>query len=300
MQTFLTRTSIFFALGFCIIFGYHYAIYQLLLSDTDHYVIKGNISTIVIGDSHTETSIDETHFTGLKNYSYKGESIFLIYYKLQKLLQTNSNIDEVLLSFSYHSLNDFQDTKLQALYYEYYWLLDKEGYTQVNITLDNLSIALKDMSGRLYQWLIAHIKNNSFHLLTGGYRGLDMRNLNEDSSHKRILKHYYESDEITTQKYSAVQEQYLDKIIQLCLDKNISLTFINTPLHQSYLDNIPQRYIDEYYSHIETLRTAHQNNIKLLDYKDAVTDDGLFHDGDHLTIEGGKRFMDLLKRDLSS
>ncbi len=300
MNTFIYRIIVFFTIGFFIVAGYHYAIYRLALYDTSHYKIKNNVLTVVIGDSHTETSINDSQFNNLQNYSYKGESIFLSYYKLKQLLDINPEIKNVLLAFSYHSLNKFQDDKLQPLLYDYYWLLDKEGFQQVTFSLDNLNMILKNMNGRLYQWLISIIKGEKYHLLTGGYRKLEVDKLSEESSQKRILKHYFKKDEKTTQKYSALQTEYFNKIIQLCADKNIKLSFINTPLHPSYYNNIPQQYIVEYYARIDNIKNKRPNLITLFDFKNLINTDELFHDGDHLNGEGGKYFMRALNKKLLS
>ena len=298
MNTFIYRTTLFLTLGFFIVLGYHYTIYHILLCDRDYYKINDNVLTVVLGDSHTETSINDELSGDLQNYSYKGESLFLSYYKLKQLLEVNPQIKNVLLSFSYHSLNKFQDDKLKLLLYDYYWLLDREGFQQVKYSLDNLNLVLKDMNGRLYQWIISNIKQENFHLFNGGYRKRDEHNLSEAGSHKRILKHYFSEDKKTTQEYSALQKKYLNKIVQLCVDKNLKLSFINTPLHQSYYSNIPQQYISKYYSHVNAIKNSHPGLIALLDFKNAMTADKLFHDGDHLNGEGGKYFMEMLNKKL--
>ena len=298
MKTFIYRTTFFLALCLLIVAGYHYSIYRLFLSNDSFYKINDGASIVVVGDSHSETAINDELTKDLQNYSYKGESIFLIYYKLKKILDVNPQINKVLLSFSYHSLNDFQDTKLPSLLYEYYWLLDMEGLRSVSPSIDNLNMILKDMNGRLYQWLTSNIKRNDYHLLTGGYRRLDIHNLSEESSHERILKHYYEADRVTTQKYSDIQKIYFDKIVSLCVEKNIQLSFINTPLHKSYYSNIPQQYISSYYSLVDDIKNNHPDMITLLEFRDTVTADNLFHDGDHINAQGGKIFMEALNKKL--
>ncbi len=298
MNTFIYRTTIFFTLGFFIVTAYHYAIYRLILCDENYYRINNDTFTVILGDSHTETSINDTQLSSIQNYSYKGESIFLNYYKLKQLLAINPQIKNVILSFSYHSLNKFQDEKLQLLLYDYYWLLDAEGLQSARLSLDNLNIVLKDMNGRLYQWLISNIKQKSYHLFTGGYRKLDVNNLSDKSSRKRILKHYFKNDEESTQEYSALQTKYLNKIIQLCVDKGIKLILINTPLHQSYYSSIPLQFKTKYYSRIEHLKNDHPNFITHYDFKNTITADKYFHDGDHLNGEGGKIFLETLNKKL--
>lgn len=291
MNTFINRTALFLSSCLFIVVVYHYSIYRVILGDNSYYKINDDVSIVVVGDSHSETAIDDTRTQKLQNYSYKGESLFLIYYKLKRLIEVNPQIKKILLSYSYHSLNKFQDTKLPSLLYEYYWLLDKEGLQEAEPSIDNLNMVLKDMNGRFYQWAMANIKQKQYHLLTGGYRPLDVSNLNDEGSHKRILKHYYDEDKVTTQKLSEIQERYLDKIIRICIVNGIKLEFINTPLHRSYYSNVPQQYISSYYSNIESIRNNHPDMISLLDFRDTVTEDKYFHDGDHLNIEGGKVFM---------
>jgi len=298
MNQFIHRAFIFSFFGLLIVFGFHYAIFSLILSNKDYYLVNEGVTTIVLGDSHTETSIDSSNFNHLQNFSYKGESLFLSYYKLQRLLEVNPYIDNVLLSFSYQSLNDIQDEKLELLLYNYYWLLDWEGIQRINPTSTNMSIILKDMNGRLYQWLISSIKQSNYHLIAGGYRKLETNVLNSKSTQKRILYHYYTDNKVELQNTSTLQITSLEKIIQLCVNRGIKLTFINTPLHTSYYSNIPEQSISSYYSLIDQLKTKYPDVIAHLDFNNAVTADAYFHDSDHLNGKGGKIFMELLKKKL--
>jgi hypothetical protein len=300
MRDFIYRAFLFLVVGLFIVFGYNYTIYRLLLSDISQYVVEDGVTTIVIGDSHTETSIDGELLNRLQNYSYKGESLFLGYYKLKRLLEANSQIENVLLAFSYHSLNEFQDGNIQSLLYAYYWLLDWEGAQQIKPTLDNIHIILRDVGGRLYQWVISIIKQKEYHLLTGRYREMNMDNLDDDTSQKRIIEHYYIEGKKRTQEYSSLQMMYLEKIIQLCVDRDIKLIFINTPLHKSYYSNIPEKYISRYYSLVADIENRHPGLVTHLDFKDAVTADEHFYDGDHLNAEGGIYFMKILNKRLQS
>lgn len=300
MNQFIHRTLIFLFFGLLIVFGFHYAIYGLILSNDDHYVINDEITTIVLGDSHTETSIDNDDFSNLQNYSFKGESLFLSYYKLKRLLDVNPHINHVLLSFSYHSLNEFQDEKLELLLYNYYWLLDWSGIRLISPTSANIDIILKDMNGRLYQWAISNIKQSHYNLITGGYRKLETNTLNNESAQKRIFYHYYADNKTALQNTSTLQKSSLIKIVQLCVDRGVKLTFINTPLHTSYYSNIPEHYISSYYSLIDQLETKHPDVITHLDFKNAVTVDAYFYDSDHLNDKGGENFMKLLKKKLQA
>jgi len=298
MRAFVYRTGLFLALGLILVSCYHYAIYRLLLSNTRHYALDDGITTIVLGDSHTETSIDDQYFPNLRNFSFRGENLYFSYYKLKRILDTNPQIENVLLSFSYYSLNEFHDDVPPVFLLDYYWLLDPEGIKTIDPTLRDADMILKDMSSRFVRWLLSRIERSEFHLLNGGYRKLDTSNLNEASSAKRISGHYFKENSAEAQEQSALQILYFEKFIQLCREKGVRLVFINTPLHHSYYTKIPAEFVSKYYSLVADIQRRHPGTTTLLDLKESVINDELFHDGDHLNSEGGVHFMKILNKRL--
>ena len=299
MVRFIKRVLIFILSSLLVVFTYHFLIFKLILSDNNYYKVDQHITTLVLGDSHTETAVNDGISENIKNLSFKGESVFFTYYKLKKIFEANSHIENIVLGFSYHSLNQFQDSKFQSLLYEYIWLLNSDGVHMMDFSVSNMRMLLKNINSRFYDRLMASLKGVEFKLLGGGNRQLEIDKLSEATSKKRIQKHYIQDDGVTAQGYSVLQQRYFDKIITLCVERGVRLVLLNTPLHSSYYSNVPNQFIDEYYAMINALKLRYPNLLLNLDYYNLVASNQLFYDGDHLNSKGSSYFMRIFLKDLA-
>ncbi len=111
----------------------------------------------------------------------------------------------------------------------------------------------------------------------------------DSTSISQIIKHrYYNGNKI--RRFSKIQLYYLGKIVELCKEKGISLTAINTPLHSYYYKNVPKEYKNKI--------TEIVNSYKL-DYIDLTTgiinDEYIWKDGHHLIDLAREKFLIKLK-----
>ena len=298
MDVFLRKTALFLFSALIVILVFHYAIYRSILLNDDFFVMEDYIDIVVLGDSHTETSVSDKPALGLKNLSFRGESLFLTYYKLKQILKVNPHVKNVVLAYSFHSLSEFQDNQLEKVLKDYYWLLDKEGLSYVDYNVNNIDAILKEANSQLFKWSLSYIKNTPYFLLTGGYRKMEVLNLSKKTSAKRIDGHYFKNSGKEVQNISSLQEEYLEKIVRLCVDSNISLTFLNTPLHTSYYENIPPVFVSKHYEKMEGYAASYPANVHYLDLSWIIKKDEYFHDGDHLNNIGGPVFQSALVKKL--
>ena len=103
--------------------------------------------------------------------------------------------------------------------------------------------------------------------------------LDLDQMRKRIQEQFYENGEVITTSESNIE--YLDKIIALLHERLVKLTILNTPLHDKYIESIPEKYINLYHEYIN------RNQLELYDFKDlALPDSYYLPDADHVNYNG--------------
>ena len=94
---------------------------------------------------------------------------------------------------------------------------------------------------------------------------------------------YYENK--TIRGYSAINIKYLIKINALCKENGVDLTLLGTPLHNQYVEEVPESFKDIYSELIK------QNGLQIIDFDDLELEDHHFlPDGDHLNSGGCRLF----------
>src|SRR6266545_1841324 len=76
------------------------------------FILNSDVHGLIIGDSHTMTSLNPGMLPSFVNFSQMVESYFYTYYKLKHLLEKNPQIKTVVLGYSYHNLVISQDRSI--------------------------------------------------------------------------------------------------------------------------------------------------------------------------------------------
>ncbi len=293
MKKFLLRILSFVLFFLAISTCCYIILIHSLYARPNYHEINQNNTIVVFGDSHTEAAFDASLVEGITNLSMRAETLFFTYYKIRRVLEVNQHIDHAIVSFSYHSLNEFQDKKFINLLGNYHWLLDLEGYVSNQLEPKILKIIAEDTASRLYKWFTSTIKGNKFTLVEGGYRKLDWHYVTEDVINKRIRHHFVHESNNAQQAHSTLQLKYLYKILDLCKEKNITLTLLNTPLHPDYLAKVLDTSKSRFQRIIEDI-LAKYPDVYYLNFEDLVENKNYFSDADHLNFEGSKVFTENL------
>jgi hypothetical protein len=114
----------------------------------------------------------------------------------------------------------------------------------------------------------------------GGYsEHFTSLSLNESFITERIRTQYFQKGQL--RDFSDNNIRYFYSIAEFCSKNGISLVILNTPMHSSYKEKIPRKFVDKYYSIIK------DNNLNVIEFKDLVPGDEEFlPDGDHLKGTG--------------
>ena len=265
----------------------------------NNWILKGiilppNISTIVCGDSHTQTAIDDSILSDCINLSNSSEHYLYSHSVLNLTLQNNPQIKRVILGISYHSFGEFYDKyifgeKSKYMYSKYLPILDKETLDDLyrNNPLE-LTLQFPNTLKKIAK-SIKYSKYNQFPFYGAFYKSY-RSNLNDSRIGKAIQRHYY-NEVGNQQEYSFMQKKYLNRIINLCFINDVDLILINTPVSIEYKKNIPKKIIMNYYNTLDSL----ENKFVFWDFNDLKVEDKCYGDGDHLNYLGAGILSPLIR-----
>ena len=266
--------------------------YWLIQLTSINFPSKKNL--LVLGDSAPECAINDNIFKRSVNFSAPAESYYYSYLKLKKILETKQSIDTILLSFSPHNIFDntwFESqSNIQHNFCRYYpfmniydfrFLLESHPqsviYSLRPIVLQSLKNIFRKITG-----------DNVLQL--GGFTSLDLDRL-EDALQSlkdgkaikdfRLPKDLYPTN---------VEIVYLNKILQLCNEKQVKLILINLPKRVELLRH--KRY------GMEEFQKAYNTEFSQLDYFDFSSmpmEDEMYADLLHLNKEGSSYFSNFLE-----
>lgn len=259
-------------------------------------------TTLILGDSHTQTGLNDSIIDHSVNVSFHGEHYLYTYYKLKKIIEQNPQINQVILGFGYHNLSELSDKRLfdtdktSRSYSRYFMLLDKEGIMkaknaslnwQVNFLKHQFHIPfqLKMESGLLKSTLTNTPISFSNFPFIGKFHNSNRNNFT--TLEYEIHNHYYKKDKKTLLNTSALSFEYLMKICEYLDSNNIQLTLINTPLYSDYQNRIPEKFISHHEKCLKKLKNEH-SNLVFYNFDRLIVNKNQFGDGHHLNAIGAK------------
>lgn len=329
MYNFIKKTFLFTVLSIIILIiaGKLYLDnYLSIIYSERAFKLPNDVYTIFFGDSHCLTTFNPEIIDNSFNAGKDSESLFHTFYKIKALLQSNPQTKKVVLSYSYNNLALAEN--VNVLYSErYYSLFDEAGkstvltasngyllrfeYGSINKYPQKAIASLKHFGNASFLWLkydfgfpidandylnffVSMLKNSpdlySHPLFQGVYKSTKS-NLTKSVIDRAIKMHYHFENE---ENESKIMIESLFKIAELCEKMGTQLILINTPLHSSYIDNIPKYYIHLHENVLIKLQNKY-SNIQYYDFSSVNYPDSLFGDGDHLNYHGIARFSEETK-----
>lgn len=260
-----------------------------------YLIHKGSIENLFIGSSMFRQGLDAKILdeNGMDNYilSYNGNNPTLELWEIKYLLKNNVKIKNIYMDMYAYSLTSapsISDSKLLMEVdlqgkYELYKLLNSEW----NFS-DFYNIFVLKNTDLLLTWPIYFKLVNSTYYKGGihtGKDGIDRQKLNS-------LEMIKES-EVKEENIEAINE-----IITICKDKNINLSFIETPKSERMINDANYQTLMERYQNI-----LKENQVKYFLAKDTsknISDDSYnFFDLIHLSNSGREKYsrnlIDFLK-----
>jgi hypothetical protein len=245
-----------------------------------------NFSILIIGDSHSQTSLNPDLFLDAKNIAQSKEPYALTFWKLKHILQSNK-IDTLLIGFSHHNISSFNDYKFSdkkwsnQLFKRCYVIEDFHSIKQ------KIHVDYFDFYKIMIQQTCIYPKVNHFNFI-GSYRSHDRSNISD--SIESSSRHYMRNNQELG--VSEISISYLDSIISLCNHNSITPIIIVSPVHKSYYKRIPK----EISIRFETiLNDLDAEGVIVIDKSNSIYYDNEFYNSDHLNTKGSFRFSKEIK-----
>jgi hypothetical protein len=248
-----------------------------------------SVHTIIIGDSHTETALNDTLLSNTRNFSKSAETYIFSISKARAIIRDNHGIEKIIISFGYHNLaaenysaNYFDDWGIRFLSRYCYLMRIDELWNVVKSCSRN---AVKKMN-RCFSTMLSIVLTKSRHDAIhdpqyGGYYFLVRDKLEKDMARQDSLASA-PPDEF---RASWIQQKYLNEIIELCRKYQIEPVLLNAPVHP-YYRRFTARERDYYYRYVGD----HLKGACLLDYSNLALPDSCYGDLTHLNYRGARVF----------
>jgi len=271
-----------------------------------NYELHKNITTLFVGDSHTQYGISDIGEKNYINLGYRSEKYIWTYNKLKKILESNSQLKKVFLSVSLHSFGAanhraLKGDKLTFFLSRYCQLIDADAIVNLlkisRFQSDIFYCALKKGIGfpfegfNDFRYLISlksGKRTRDVFPFWGAFNNTDKKLNKLDLDIKPTLKRHFDKN-----RFSPIQEKYFNKIIQLCYENNIEINLISFPVTQKYLQNVPKIFVKKFEQMIELATPRVSSHINLIN---SFRNTGDFKDFDHLNKFGALKVSELLKR----
>jgi hypothetical protein len=287
MKKFIGKIIMYLSIVTIIIISFSGGIY--FIQSKASFELPYNKNILVVGDSHTQCSIDDNVFCRSVNVSQGGTAYFYSYCKIKKFLSQNKHIDTILLSFHYSALtsntNDgwlHNENAIKGKIPHYLTLLDKDDIAIfANKKLSFIKAVLRPPYVLVFKFLVkkGHISYEDLDI--GKPVKIKWHKLQEDITHNSNKQKVEETD------ISFYQKEYLLKIINLCKSENVELILINPP-----------SYKPEIYGNIGKLNDyckVYLPDVKYLDYSAFPLSDSCYGDIGHLNYKGVEIFSKYLQ-----
>lgn len=270
-----------------------------------------NINTVVLGDSQSQTAFNDSLTANAVNYSHNSEHFFLTYNVLKLIVKNNPQIRTLILGCSFHSISAFNERYLfgernkpdnfsKLFYPRYFSMLDNES--KLFLIERNLPGVIKSFRGIALDMITSFTENYSKYQdypFVGRYYPGRVRTFNDSLIKESVVWHFYsDSTETQLEEFSSLQSEYLEKIISFCKEHDIKVILLNTPVHELYYKQIPEKYMSHYYSYMKELEK--NDNVTLYDYYNYKLPDEYFGDGNHLNRTGASVFTPMIMNRINS
>lgn len=263
------------------------------------FLLSKDTNILIAGDSHLEMTVNPDLLPHSANISISGENYFYTYYKLRHFLARNPQVSTVVLGFSWHNFpKKYQESFLfgeeRSKVEQYFPLLDREGKLSVfNFKSSylvpwfryTLGLPLKlYLDQVLSRSLLGQKLSRESFTFYGGYK-LNNKSVIDKVKTNEKLKAYYQDEYGVASESSSLMIDYLDKILKMCMEKNVRVVLFNTPVQNDYLEGIPTRSIKS----LDTIRSnllSKHSNVIYIDYSNFTLPTNYFYDSDHVNSYG--------------
>lgn len=275
MKLFLKKLLYFFiAILIYFIFNFCYNFYF------ENFPKNIDKNIVFIGDSHMRYSVIPDSFSSSINYGLNSDLLIAQYWKIDELKE--QNIDTIIISLGYHTFKEDNiaffkrtDGVVDELLNRYILITEGDIFRYVNF------------NGKLLNCIFNKIKKPIFNY---DYQGsfVGKTEIMKDKAKSAIWRHWAHNE-----SFNQNTIKLIENIIKKCQKLNTKIFYIFPPVSKDFKNKIPVDVTKKTDDYLNTLR----NRRLLIDFKTNFND-SMFFDGDHLNVNGAKKYTHLLKNNI--
>lgn len=273
------------------------------------------ITTLIVGDSHPQTSINPALLPGAKSITEGAEGYFFSYYKLRHFLNHNPQVRRVVLGFSYQNLartyqERFITSEQHATHFleKYFVLLDEDGRERVRTWSANkrpyyinlfkftngLPIQVYRDRDLLRKAVGAPLRRTDILFFGEGFYYGETSRVEEQQMLTKA-RQYFLGENGQYSGISTVSVEYLRKTVRLCEGRGVDLYLCNMPLHARFKELIPRQALVDFVR-VKDQLVAMSPRVRYINLVNEPLPTASFRDGDHVNSVGAKAVTEKLSR----
>lgn len=242
-----------------------------------------DVTAVMMGDSHAMWSINDQEVPGLRNIALNAEGYKYSYLKLKRVLSQQPHVKRVYLGAGYHNLSAYYDDYIFGGSFKFF----VNRYLAVLSAKDYAELFMKDpleflrlTKHAIVDGLKPGLKGQCE--LYGTFPDEKQEQVYDPKSMARRVQSQF-FDEGRLLGVSSSNLHNLQAIVDLCREKGVALTLVNTPIHQDYARAIPGPFREQLSQFVRFHR------LEYYDFADFQLPDSAFlPDGDHLNSLGAQ------------
>lgn len=263
---------------------------RLWLRHGDFYKLNPTTRTIILGHSQTECGLNDSLISHAQNFSQGGEAYFYTYLKLQKLLDDNKGVKNVLLSYANNQIDERMDKWIWGAEYMYQYYPKYScmmNGSDLKLLLSGNPKTLLNSETKFLREAVSFAISRKSSMIEdrnwGGYLYLEREKVDS------LLGTNYlnEQKKLNFLSLSKSNILYLNKIKSLCKQRGVNLFLIRMPVDH----RLPFLVNEKQYQEV---RLNYFPDLPYWDFKDYPIPVNELGDFDHLNHLGARRFSAFL------
>lgn len=282
MKRIIVKVIQFFILGVIVI---------TVLAVGSNYIIKSkaqlnldkDIKHVFVGHSHSQCSVNDNLINNSINLSASGEAYLYNLRKLERIVETNPNIETVFIEFANNNIDSVMDSWLwgydkMSFYLQFYSpFMEREDFELMAKNNSTDLIASYSIATRKHLYRIARSNYDMIDEF-GGYLDTGESKVNEFIKSNNLERTISKSLALSNDNLN-----YLRKMIEVCRAQDIKVFLIRSPQHELH----PDKENESLYQKVLNDRF---NDVELLDFDEMYFPNEHYLDLHHLNNKGAKKF----------
>ena len=257
----------------------------LLFKKTFEYKFKEEKNMLIVGNSHTECSINDSILSNSVNLSQSASSYFYSYMKIREFTKYNPQIDTVIISFSDNDLFSEKEKwfssseKINNKMTRHIILFNKDDYLDL-FKSNPLEVSFQTFI--LYSdFYNLHTQKRDF---IGSYNKINVNKIDES-----IIEFNRSPPKICEERADS-ELKYLIKIYEFTQENKIKLILLNTPIHP---------ILEKHFSVVKPrnfqIASEQMPNATYFDHTSFVLKNSDYADLGHLNNKGSTKYSEFLQ-----